>query len=221
MKYKYIIQEMKEASDPNLAAFAKDLENMKPLTKNEKDHCLQTRFMYESVQKLVEDFIPYIVFVAHGYVGKTKTLQMLDLINEGILGAYAAFEKSTKDGLLTKIRVYNGIRSKIQMAIKKDMNQNIAEYSFDTCMPEGPLDDEGNVMDIDRENVKRLLMDTLEKNLGGRDARIVYDYYWGKIEDYDLLSAKYGLTRERCRQVVKKVNNMNYSEVQTLKGYLQ
>ena len=221
MKYKHIIQEMKEANDPNMMAFVKDVEKMKPLTKKEKDHYLQTRFLPESVQKLVEDFIPYIIFVAYGYKDKSKSLKMLDLINEGILGAYAAFDKSTKDGRLTKIRVYNGIRGNIQKAIRKDTNQSIAEYSSDICLPEGPMDDEGDIMDVDRESVRNLLMDSFVKNFGSRDAEIIYDYYWGKTEDLQLLSVKYDLTCERCRQVIKKVKSLNKTEIKRLKGCLQ
>ena len=221
MKYKHIIQEMKEARDPNMMAFVKDVEKMKRLTKKEKDHYLQTRFLQESVQKLVEDFIPYIIFVAYGYKDKSKSLKMLDLINEGILGAYAAFDKSTKDGRLTKIRVYNGIRGNIQKAIRKDTNQSIAEYSSDICLPEGPMDDDGEIMDVERESVRNLLMDSFVKNFGSRDAEIIYDYYWGKTEDLQLLSVKYDLTCERCRQVIKKVKSLNKTEIKRLKGCLQ
>lgn len=221
MKYKHIIQEMREASDPSMSAFVKDLEKMKRLTKKEKDHYLQTRFLPESVQKLVEDFIPYIIFVAYGYSQKTKTLQLLDLINEGILGAYRAFEISTKDGVLTKLKVYYFIKAFIRKAYVRDLRQSIAEYSFDTCLPEGPVDEEGEIADVECSNIKRLLMDMLMKNLGMRDANIVYDYYWGRIEDLNVLGDKYGLNRERCRQVIKKVKHLDYSEIMELKGYLR
>ena len=55
MKYKFILQEMKEASDPNVKAFLKDVERMKRLTKQEKDFYLKTRYLSSSVKKLVED----------------------------------------------------------------------------------------------------------------------------------------------------------------------
>ena len=79
MKYKFILQEMKEASDPNVKAFLKDVERMKRLTKQEKDFYLKTRYLSSSVKRLVEDFIPYVIYVAYSYSQKTKTLQMLDL----------------------------------------------------------------------------------------------------------------------------------------------
>ena len=67
MKYKFILQEMKEASDPNVQAFLKDVERMKRLTKQEKDFYLKTRYLSSSVKKLVEDFIPYVIYVAYSY----------------------------------------------------------------------------------------------------------------------------------------------------------
>ena len=124
MKYKYIIQELKEGGDPAMMAFVNDVERIKRLSKKEKDYCLQNRYKPESVQKLVEDFIPYIIFVAYMNRDKAKTLQMLDLINEGILGAYAGFEKSKKDGLLTKFRIFNYIRGNIRSAISRDLKDN-------------------------------------------------------------------------------------------------
>ena len=66
MKYKFILQEMKEASDPNVKAFLKDVERMKRLTKQEKDFYLKTRYLSSSVKRLVEDFIPYVIYVAYG-----------------------------------------------------------------------------------------------------------------------------------------------------------
>jgi RNA polymerase sigma factor (sigma-70 family) len=218
MKYKYIIQELKESGDVNVKAFLKDVEKMKPMSKEDRDHCMQTRFMNESAQKLVEEFIPFIIMVAYDYSSKVRTLTLLDLINEGILGAYAAFNNSNKAGKLYKKTVHNSIRSRIYDAIKTDAKQSIAEYSFDVCVPEGALNDEGMVMDIDRGKVRRLLRDMLEINMSARDAGIIYEYYFGKDDDYEMIAAKYGLTRERVRQIVKNVGSLDYPAVKALKN---
>ena len=220
MNYKAIIQELKEGGDRNVLAFLRDIEKMKPMSKKDRDHCLQTRFMPESVTKLVEEFIPFIIMVAYGNVGKVKTLTVLDLINEGILGAYAAFSNSCKDGVLYRRRVLNSIKSYIYKAIRTDSNQCIADYSFDVCVPEGPMNDEGMILECDRDNVRGILMEAIEESLGARDAAIVYDYYFGKIFDYDLISEKYGLSKERCRQVLAKVKTMSYTELKELKANL-
>ena len=159
MKYKHIIQEMKESGDPSMMAFVKDVEKMKRLSNKEKVYCLRTRFLPESVQKLVEDFIPYIIFVAYCNKDKAKNLRMLDLINEGILGAYAGFERSTKDGMLTKYRVQHYIRNRIRKAINIDYCQSIAEYSFEICVPEGQMNNADDVISICSEiqNIKEYL----------------------------------------------------------------
>ena len=217
MKYKFILQEMKEASDPNVKAFLKDVERMKRLTKQEKDFYLKTRYLSSSVKKLVEDFIPYVIYVAYSYSQKTKTLQMLDLINEGILGAYAAFDYSAKYGILTKRRVQNSIKNYIRRAVNKDMCQSIADYTFDTCMHERPMNDEGVITEIDRSYVKRVLNDMLEDSLGERDTSIIFDYYWGKVENIKELSIKYGITSERCRQIIRSVEFLSYSDIHKLK----
>ena len=217
MKYKFILQEMKEASDPNVQAFLKDVERMKRLTKQEKDFYLQTRYLSSSVKKLVEDFIPYVIYVAYSYSQKTKTLQMLDLINEGILGAYAAFDYSAKYGILTKRRVQESIKNYIRRAVNKDMCQSIADYTFDTYIPEGPMNDDGVITEIDRGYVKRVLNDMLEDSLGERDTSIIFDYYWGKVENIKELSIKYGLTYDRCRQIIRSVEFLSYSEIHKLK----
>ena len=217
MKYKFILQEMKEASDPNVQAFLKDVERMKRLTKQEKDFYLQTRYLSSSVKKLVEDFIPYVIYVAYSYSQKTKTLQMLDLINEGILGAYAAFDYIAKYGILTKRRVQEAIKNYIRRAVNKDMCQSIADYTFDTYIPEGPMNDDGVITEIDRGYVKRVLNDMLEDSLGEKDTSIIFDYYWGKVENIKELSIKYGLTYDRCRQIIRSVEFLSYSEIHKLK----
>ena len=106
-------------------------------------------------------------------------------------------------------------------AIKRERKLDIAEYRYDTCEPVGQLDDDGEIMDVDRESVRNLLMDSFVKNFGPRDAEIIFDYYWEKTEDLQLLSIRYGLSRERCRQVIKNVENLTYSEIKRLKYCLQ
>ena len=218
MKYKYIIQELKESGDVNVKAFLKDVEKMKPMSRKDRDHCLQTRFMSESVQKLVEEFIPFIIMVAYGNVGKVKTLTLLDLINEGILGAYEAFKRSNEGGILTRKRVLGSIKRNIYKAIKIDLNQSIADYSFDLCAPEEALGDDKMVLDVDRGNVRMLLRDMIENSMSARDAGIIYDYYFGEDTNYEMLGLKYGLSGEGTRQVVKKVSKLDCPAVKALKN---
>ena len=93
MRYKLIIQALRESSDNNILAFVKDVEKIKRLTAEERQYYLANREETDAVNILVKDFIPYIIKVAYEYSQKTSTLSVLDLINEGIVGAYTAFEK--------------------------------------------------------------------------------------------------------------------------------
>ncbi len=117
MKYKVIIQEMKESKDKNVRAFVRDVEKLKRMTKKERDYYLKNRYTPEAVRKLIKEFIPYITIIAYNYSNKAKTMTMLDLIDEGILGAYAAFEKNSKNGEpLTRRRVRSQIKTRIRKA---------------------------------------------------------------------------------------------------------
>ena len=132
MKYNHIIQEMKESGDPNVLAFLKDAAKIKRLSKNERDFYLQNRSMPGAVKRLVEGFIPYVIFVAYCNSHKTKTLSVLDLINEGILGAYKAFEKNRKKGeSLTKRKVNSQIKSNIKYAVLRDYYHGSIEIAID------------------------------------------------------------------------------------------
>lgn len=132
MTYRFIIQKMKESGDPNVLAFLKDAAKIKRLSKKERDFYLKNRSMPGAVKKLIEGFIPYVIFVAYSNSHKTKTLSVLDLINEGILGAYKAFEKNREKGeTLTKRKVNWQIRSNIKYAALRDCYHGSIEIAID------------------------------------------------------------------------------------------
>lgn len=143
MKYKYILQEMKESGDPNVLAFLNDTAKIKRLSKQERDYFLQNRNMPGAVKKLVEGFIPYAIFVAYSNSHKTKRLSVLDLINEGILGAYGAFERNQKRGYtLTKRSVNSSIKTSIRRAVMKDCNTPFEDIALE---------------DVEIDNLKRYI----------------------------------------------------------------
>ena len=113
MKYKSIIEDLKGTGDPNVMAFLKDVARIKRLSKKERDYCLQNRWSYV-------EFIPYIIWVAYAKMDQVKTLSVLDLIDEGIIGAYKAFELSEEGGILSKRRVNSCIKRNMRRAIRRD-----------------------------------------------------------------------------------------------------
>jgi hypothetical protein len=89
----------------------------------------------------MEGFIPYIILVAYIHSEKVNTLSVLDLINEGILGAYAAFEKNSKNGEpLTRRRVRSQIKTRIRKASNYRSNchedEVFDEFAPDKCTKE-------------------------------------------------------------------------------------
>lgn len=98
MTYKLIIQELKESSDHNVRTFVREVERMKRLTTQRRHYYLTNRYEPGAVRILMKDYIPYIIKVAYGYKEKTTKLSLLDLVNEGMVGVYAAIEKYNYQG---------------------------------------------------------------------------------------------------------------------------
>ena len=219
MKYKYIIQELKETGDPNVLAFLKDAERIKRMSKKERDYCLQNRWMYESVKKLVEEFIPFIIMVAYGHQNRTKTLTVLDLINEGIIGAYSAFEKSPIGEVLTKRKVDNLIKWRIRDAVLKDYHKGFANVAYDECLlgVEDWKDENDLIEDINGEWLRLHLTSVIMENMGERDGSIIIDYYLGENADLKEIAEKYGVSRERARQITRNFSKL-YKKAENLKS---
>ena len=93
MKYKVIIKELKEAADPNVLAFLKDVESKKQLSRDERQYYMVHLHESGAPEIIVNDFIPAIIRVAYSYSQKTKKLTFLDLVGEGVVGAYKFIEK--------------------------------------------------------------------------------------------------------------------------------
>lgn len=98
MKYKQIIQELKESEDPNVLVFLKDLEKHRKLPRREKKEML-TRIQEPGViDALVKNYIPTIVRVAYTNSLLTRTMSFLDLVNEGVIAAHKCMIKYKKEG---------------------------------------------------------------------------------------------------------------------------
>ena len=123
MKYKLIIQELKKSTDQNVRAFVNDVERLKRLTTEQRKYYLANLQKTESISLLVKDFIPYIIGVAYANSWKSNVLSVLDLVNEGIIGAYTGLEKScrVKKKTLRSVRSY--IRSYIVKITVRNSNQ--------------------------------------------------------------------------------------------------
>ena len=203
MKYKLIIQEMKESKDLNVRAFVRDMEKLKPLTKKERDFYLQNRYNPVAKEKLIADFIPYIIMVAYAHSEKTKNLSVLDLINEGILGAYTAYEKHEKKGeTLTKRRVCEWIKKNIRKAIYNANSKNSMDVYNECLMDDDQMGEESIIDDVNGKWLRQYLTELIMDQMNKRNGRIIIEYYLGGNDDLKKIGDKYGISHERVRQII-------------------
>ena len=87
MKYKKIIQELKESQDPNVLVFLNDVGNIRRLSRKQQKDILARLHEPGITDILVKSFIPTIVRIAYANSRLTSSLSFLDLVNEfvGIL----------------------------------------------------------------------------------------------------------------------------------------
>lgn len=218
MKYKLIIQALRESPDPNVRVFVREVENIKRLSESERYYHLKNRHEPGAVSILVKDSIPYIIKVAYEYSQKTSTLSVLDLINEGIVGAYAAFEKCNSRGkkMVNTVRVY--INKYISQLVEKKDIAETAEFVIEETISDGDeewFDDHVIIRRIDRQNERNILTKLLSDKIGARKASIIIAYYMHEDADLKTLSKQYGVSSERIRQIVHNFSQL-YRNVDNL-----
>jgi RNA polymerase sigma factor (sigma-70 family) len=155
--------------------------------------------------------------VAYVHSQKTSTLSVLDLINEGIVGAYAAFEKCNSRGkeMVRKARVFIN-RYISQLVEKKDISET-AEFIIEETVSDDDewFDDHAIIKGIDRIRERKLLSRLLSDKIGSRKASIIIAYYTHEDADLKTLSKQYGISRERIRQIVHNFSKL-YMNVDNL-----
>lgn len=215
MNYKIIIQELKASQDPNVLAFVKEVEHMKRLTTKKRGYYLRNHRDPEAVRILVNDYIPYIIRVAYEHKDLNRKMSVLDLINEGILGAYDAFKNEDICGhkMTANIRLYinryiNDVAENNGCSSDEDFYSH--EYSLDNDEEEDII----NEMDHERERI--LLRNLLDTAKGIKFRGIVRNFYFDCGQNYNTVADMYGLSRERIRQIVKTPLKRNGSDLWNL-----
>lgn len=177
--------------------FVKDVEGMKRLTTEQRQYYLANLQETESISLLVKDFIPYIVRVAYANSWKSNILSVLDLVNEGIIGAYTGLEKlhRGKKNAVRLTRVY------IQNHISKMISDNGGLISIGVDPDNYSSEDYDFIRTLDYARKRALLSNLLTAKIGERKGMIIIDYFTNK--DTKALSKKYGLSCERIRQIAR------------------
>lgn len=205
MRYRLIIQELKKSTDQNIRAFINDVEGMKRLTPQERQYFLANLQEAKAIPLLVKDFIPYIVRVAYANCRKSNALSVLDLVNEGIIGAYTGLAKS-----------YRGEKDAARLArvyIHHYIERMISCYGGVISSGIDPdkycSDDYDFIRTLDQAKKGALLTNLLTAKLGERDGRIIMDYFSDKDVEIKTLSKKYGVSHQRIRQIVRNFSQLH------------
>ena len=218
MKYKLVIQALKESSDPNVVAFVNEVEKHRRLTAEQRQYYQQNRQEPGAVGILVNDYIPYIIKAAYGRWLTSRGVSVLDLINEGVIGAYDAFRKHNYHGRA----MVTVLRSTINRYIGKAANPQACQEPEDDCPLEPCSPDEVEwqneddiINDLDSCRERILLMNLIEEKMGFSKARIITDYFFDPEADIRKIAKKHGICPERVRQIVYKLSTL-YDKVGSL-----
>ena len=115
MKYKEIIQELRESQDMNVQIFLNDVEKMIKLSQKEKKSLLTKLQNPGVIDTLVKNYIPTIIRIAYANSLLMNSVSFLDLVEEGVLGAYKCLNKYKQDGAVSD----RTVRATIVSTIKK------------------------------------------------------------------------------------------------------
>ena len=84
MKYKQIIQELKESHDPNVQIFLNDAEKIIRLPRKKKKLMLSQLQKPGVIDALVKNYIPTIIRIAYANSLLMHSVSFLDLVGEGV-----------------------------------------------------------------------------------------------------------------------------------------
>ena len=135
MKYKDIIQELKESPDQNITAFLEDVEKKKRLSKRDRQLYLSRLQTPGVAEALASDCIPSIIRVAYRYSKQTKRLSFLDLVSEGIVGVYSCINKYKYKQCGCTDRL---LRAYIFSAIQRQVCKHACPFSFHSFDEDDP-----------------------------------------------------------------------------------
>lgn len=130
MKYKQIIQELKESQDLNIQIFLNDVEKIIKLRNKEKKRMLTQLQNPGVIDYLVKSYIPTIIRIAYTNSLLMNYVSFLDLVEEGVMGVYKCFNKYKKVGAVPDKTVRASIVSTIKkMVCKKECPFSVCRFN--------------------------------------------------------------------------------------------
>ena len=154
MKYKQIIQELRESQDLNVQLFLLDAEKIIKLPSKVKQGMLSQLQKPGVIDTLVKNYIPMIIRIAYQNSLLMNSVSFLDLVEEGVLGACKCLNKYKKVGTVSDRTVRVTVVETIKRLVCKkecpftvcrfnendprlyQMNKMYGSYNTKTAMPE-------------------------------------------------------------------------------------
>lgn len=130
MKYKQIIQELRESQDLNVQLFLNDAEKIIKLPSKVKQGMLSQLQKPGVIDTLVKNYIPMIIRIAYQNGLLTNSLSFLDLVEEGVLGAYKCLDKYKKVGTVSDRTVRATVVETIKRLVcKKECPFSVCQFN--------------------------------------------------------------------------------------------
>ena len=163
MKYKQIVQELRESHDLNVQIFLNDVEKIIKLSGREKKRLLSQLKNPGIIDTLVKNYIPTIIRIAYANSLLMGSVSFLDLVEEGVLGVSKCLDKYKKVGVVSDKVVRASIVGTIKRLVCKkecpftvcrfnendprlyQMNRLWGSYNTKNALPEAKL--EGSKVD--------------------------------------------------------------------------
>ena len=154
MKYKQIVQELRESQDMNVQLFLLDAEKIIKLPRKVTKGMLSQLQKPGVIDTLVKNYIPTIIRIAYQNSLLMNSVSFLDLVEEGVLGAYKCLNKYKNVGTVSDKVVRAMIIGTIKRLVCKkecpfsvcqfdendprlyQMNKMYGSYNTKTAMPE-------------------------------------------------------------------------------------
>lgn len=130
MKYKQIVQELRESKDLNVQIFLNDVDKITKLSQKEKKSLLTKLQNPGVIDTLVKNYIPTIIRIAYANSLLMNSVSFLDLVEEGVIGAYKCLNKYKKDGAVSDRTVRATIISTLKKLVcKKECPFSVCQFN--------------------------------------------------------------------------------------------
>lgn len=215
-----------EDFDGGVKNYLNSLRPYRSLSKKEERKLLTRYKLYNDIDarnKLVNSNLKYACKIASSFRGRGMSyLELISEANSGLIDSIDKYDMEKDVKLISYSKWW--IMQRMQFAIEKRSRipetefpeDNKSDLDEDDINDLVPCKEENNSFEksfefddglVDRENELKTVISGLFKNLDEREGDMVNMYYgrlYGQSFTLEEIGKKYGLTKERVRQVIEK-----------------